>query len=525
MNYEKVRKLKINQRKAGTILSYVSLLLTNTITLFYTPLFLSGLGQREYGLFGTANSLTSYLGLLSFGIAGAYIKFNMEYRAKGDKEGEKRLNGMFLTVYSVLSVLVLIVGGVLTLSAPVIFGAKYTTTELYDIQIMMMVTVVNTMVTFIFNVIAMALQAYEEFVFIRICMLISGLATPVVNLVLVYGFNGKAVTISFGTLAISLAQYIAFFIYAKKRLKIGFVFKGMEKKVLKAVFVFSSYLILGSITELLLNSTDNVILGVASGPVAVAVYTVGSNFKNYFLTFSTSVSNVFAAQVNKVVASCKTGNIDKSTMDNELNSIFQKIGRVQNLIVSLILIGFIFVGQQFINLWVGPEYGDAYYIALFLFIGFYVPCFQNVGLEIQKAKNKHKTRSVIYLLVAILNVLITIPLSMKWAGIGAAFATCICMLGGNFIFMNIYYHKKIGLDMIAFWKQILRLLPGYIVTAIAGVLVKHYLPMTNYWQLLMGVVIILVVYIFAVWFLSMNQYEKDLIKKPLASILRKFKKQ
>lgn len=516
--------MKINQRKAGTILSYVSLILTNTITLFYTPLFLSGLGQREYGLFGTANSLTSYLSLLSFGIAGAYIKFNMEYRMAGDKDGEKRLNGMFLTVYSVLSFLVLIVGGILVLLAPSIYGSNYTPTELVDIQTIMMCTVVNIMVTFIFNVIAMALQAYEEFIFIRVCMLISGIITPVLNLVLVYGFDGKAVSISFGSLGISVAQYIVFFLYAKIRLKIGFVFKGMEKKVLKAVFIFSSYLVLGSITELILNSTDNVILGIISGPIAVAVYTVGSNFKNYFLTFSTSVSNVFAAQVNKVVASCKTGLTDKKTMDNELNVIFQKIGRVQNLIVSLILIGFIFVGQQFINLWAGPEYGDAYFIALFLFIGFYVPCFQNVGLEIQKAKNKHKVRNVIYLLVAILNVIITIPFSMLWQGVGAAFATCICMLGGNFVWMNIYYHKRVGLNIIEFWKEILKLFPGYIVTIIAGVLVKLFLPINNYAQLLLGVVIILIVYMFAVWFLSMNQYEKDLIKKPIRKVISKIKK-
>ena len=516
--------MAINQRKAGTILSYVSLLLTNTITLFYTPLFLSGLGQREYGLFGTASSLTSYLSLLSFGIAGAYIKFNMEYRSKGDKEGEYRLNGMFLTVYTVLSGLVLIVGSILTLLAPTIFGSNYTATELVDIQIIMMVTVVNTMVTFIFNVIAMALQAYERFVFIRICMLISGVMTPVVNLLLVYGFNGKAVHISYGTLAISMVQYLAFFIYAKARLKIKFVFKGMEKKVLKAVFVFSSYLMLGSITDLILNSTDNVILGIVSGPVAVAVYTVGSNFKNYFLTFSTSVSNVFAAQVNKLVADCKAGKTEKETMDRELNAIFQKIGRVQNIIVSLIFIGFIFVGYEFITLWAGPDYSGAYYIALLLFGGFYVPCFQNVGLEIQKAKNLHKVRSVVYLLVAIFNVIITIPLSMMWQGFGAALTTCVCMLGGNFIFMNIYYHKKVGLDMIAFWKEILKLFPGYIITAIAGVLVKLFLPITNYWQLLLGAGIILTVFIFAVWFLSLNQYEKDLVKKPVSSMLSKFKK-
>ena len=105
--------MAVNQRKAGAILSYVQMILSTVIGLTYTPIMLRILGQSEYGLFGTASSLTSFLSLLSFGLSGAYIKFVMEYRVVGDKKGENRLNGLFLIMYSVAAVFVLIAGTIL----------------------------------------------------------------------------------------------------------------------------------------------------------------------------------------------------------------------------------------------------------------------------------------------------------------------------------------------------------------------------------------------------------------------------
>jgi O-antigen/teichoic acid export membrane protein len=67
------------------------------------------LGQSEYGLIGTANSITSYLSLLSMGIGASYVRFNAQARATGDKEKEYRTNGMFQTIYIVISIITLIV--------------------------------------------------------------------------------------------------------------------------------------------------------------------------------------------------------------------------------------------------------------------------------------------------------------------------------------------------------------------------------------------------------------------------------
>ena len=105
-------------------------------------------------------------------------------------------------------------------------------------------------------------------------------------------------------------------------------------------FIFSGFLFLNSITDQITFSTDNVILSSIGGTAAVAVYNVGSSFKVYFQNFSTSISSVFAPQVNQIVA-------QKQPM-KKLDDIFTRVGRIQFYVISLVLIA----GNAFFNLYI-----------------------------------------------------------------------------------------------------------------------------------------------------------------------------
>lgn len=48
--------MKINQLKAGAILSYISLFIGNIVSVLYTPLMIRLLGQSEYGTLNLALS-------------------------------------------------------------------------------------------------------------------------------------------------------------------------------------------------------------------------------------------------------------------------------------------------------------------------------------------------------------------------------------------------------------------------------------------------------------------------------------
>lgn len=170
--------------------------------------------------------------------------------------------------------------------------------------------------------------------------------------------------------------------------------------------------------------------------------------------------------------------------------------------------------------WAGPDYGDSFLIGLLLILAIFVPLFQNVGLEIQKAQNKHKVRSILFFLIALANIAMTIPFSKWWGGTGAALATFICMFAGNTLFMNWYYAKHIHLDIFGFWKSILRILPGYILPILTGAAVHSWWHLRSYWDILLAAFLIGAIFCISIWLFSMNDYEKDLIRKPVKKLLR-----
>ena len=96
--------MKINQLKAGAALSYISMGLGYLISIFYTPIMLRLLGQSEYGLYNLVASVVSYLGLLSFGFGGSYMRYYSRYKVKNEQKNIAKLNGMFLIVFSIIGI-------------------------------------------------------------------------------------------------------------------------------------------------------------------------------------------------------------------------------------------------------------------------------------------------------------------------------------------------------------------------------------------------------------------------------------
>ena len=154
-------------------------------------------------------------------------------------------------------------------------------------------------------------------------------------------------------------------------------------------------------------------------------------------------------------------------------------------------------------------------MALLLIIPVTIPLLQNIGIEIQRAKNMHRVRSIVYTCLALCNILVSILLIGRWGVIGAATGTAVAMMLGNGLFMNWYYHKKIGLDMISFWKEICKFIPAVCIICLFGAVYTYFVPVNSWGMLIISVAAFTVVYAGIMWLLGMNEYEKQLIKKML----------
>lgn len=326
--------MHINQRKAGVILSYAGEVVKILVNLIYTPIMLRLLGQSEYGLYQLVYSVVSYLSLLSLGFGSSYLRFYSRYKAQKDEDGVAKLNGMFMIIFCSISVICILCGIVMIGNIRGIFGAGLTDSEYETAKVLMGLLVINLAMTFPNSVFNCSITAHEKFLFQKLLILLQNLFSPFLTLPLLimgYGSRGMVFVTTFLTFAVLLSNIF----YCFKKLRIRFEFHGLQIGLLKEMWVFTFFIFLNQIIDQINWSVDKFLLGRFAGTTAVAVYGVGGQINTLYLQFSSSVSNVFVPKVNRIVA--------ESNDDTQLTRLFTKVGRIQFMVLGLILSGFVFL--------------------------------------------------------------------------------------------------------------------------------------------------------------------------------------
>lgn len=504
--------MKIDQIKAGSLLSYLSLILGTLVSLVYTPIMIERLGQSEYGVYSVVLPMVSYLNLFSFGLGSAYTRFYTRYKEANDRYNMAKLNGMFLIIYSLLGVVVFTVGCLIAGNPRLAFGEKLTQDEIDLAVRLMYIMTVTAAVSFPLSVFESNTMVNERYVFLKALSFVKSVVNPLLIIpLLMIGFRSEA--IAYMSLTFTLFSGILNIWYCFKRLKIRFYFRSFDFKLLRQMFKFTGWVFLGIVVDQLNWSVDKFLLAWFHGSESVAVYNVASQLNIYYMSMATTFSNILTPRVHQMVAN--------KASNKEISDLFIRVGRFQFIILTMILFGFVAVGYPFVLCWAGEANASAFLIALLLFVPTILPSIQNLGIEIQRAKNMHRFRSLVYVLVAILNILISIPLCWLFGEIGVAIGTAIPVFIGNGLLMNWYYYKYIGLDIPRFWKRIRAIVPSLVLPALAAVLIAVFVPVRGYLQILLFGGIYLVVFVISVWLLGLTAREKELIVTPLKRIIYK----
>lgn len=503
---------KVNQLKAGAMLSYVNLAISTIIPFFYTPIMLRLMGQAEYGLCSLASSVISYLSLLTFGMGGAVIRYITKFKSEENNRMVEESTGLFLLFYSIAALLVCIIGFIVMLNTKTFFSAGLTTSEISKLKILIIILTLSTAISFPVSVISSIIISYEKYIFQKTVDIFSSLLLPLLNLVIL-GLGYRSIGMALASLFVQLIYGSVYLYYCIKRLNVRPRFDDMPFGLGKEIFGFSLFVFISMIADLLYWSTDKVLIGAMISSTAVAVYNVGGVFTTMLQNMSGAISNVFTPKVTSMVV------LKNDT--HELSELLIRIGRIQYYVVSLILTGFIVFGQNFIHYWSGDKYMEAYYIALVTMIPVSIPLIQNIAYNIMLAQKKHGFRAIMYCVIAVVNMIGTYLAIPKYGIIGAALCTCFAYLIGNGLILNIYYWKYIKLEIPLFWKNILKnsIVPCLMVV-IGWLLFNKFIIPTSFINL--GIDILFYTFIFFAlsWLFSMNSYEKQLFKSTFIKFIK-----
>ncbi len=497
--------------KTGAILSYLSILISIVIALLYTPIMIRLLGQAEYGLYSLIGSVAAYFSILDMGLGNAIVRYTARNRVIGDKEIESNQNGMFFMLYSLIGFITILAGVIFYNNIDTIFSSGLTPIELGKAKVMVIILIINFALSFPLSIFGSIMQAHEKFIVIKIVSITRTILVPATTLpILFLGYGSISMVLITTIVNISLLLFNVY--YSFKHLHIKMKFRKVNFHFLKEIIGYSFFVFLGVIVDQIYWNTDQFILGIFTGTVPVAIYAIAMQFINLYKQFSTAISGLFLPRASMMIANNAT--------NEELTQSMVKYGRVQYLIMSIILSGFILFGRPFINIWAGAAYESAYFITLIVMIPLTIPLIQNFGISVLYAKNLQGFRSIILIIIATLNILLSIPLAQKYGGIGTATATSLSLVIGNIIIMNIYYHYKIGMNMFVFWKNILIMSMPVLLSLIFGCVVNYLISENSLFALFLKILIYSSVFLGLMWILGLNKYEKGLI----LSITNRFKK-
>ena len=486
--------MKKTYLKSGFILSYIAIAVQSIISIVYTPVMLRLLGDSDYGLLQLATSTIASLGVLNFGFAGSYLRFYSSARASSDKNALAVLNGTYMSVFIGISILALIAGTFVTTAADKIFAATMSEWEIGRLMQLLGVMTLNLALSFPASVFDSYIVAHEKFAFQKLIVIITAFFNPMFTLPLLLVGRGS-VAVAWSMVLITIIKLVVSWVYCVKKLNMQFIFKP-NGKLLKSLCGFSFFIFLNIITDQINWNADKTILGIVRGSKDVAVYSLGAQFNTYFLTFSYALLSLFSPKAYRIARARHAGQM--------LDKYFARFGRIQLAVMGYIFLMLVAVGKPFIRIWSGWDTDIPYYTAVILIAPLLITSVQSIGVEIQRAKDMHHFRSILYFMIAFVNIAISIPLSMHYGALGAAAGTCVCLVIGNIIIMNFYYHKRVGLNMFYFWGQLAKLLPAFIAPVLCAVAVYIFCS-GSLWRVAIGAVVLTLVYVPSVWFLGVRK--------------------
>ena len=499
----------MNQRKLGIFLSYLNITLQSLLGFLYIPILLHYIGKSEYGLYQLMGSLIAYFGIMDFGLSAAVIRFYAKYLALKDRVGMENILAIALRCYGAVMGVMLIAGGAVYTMLDAAFSGSMTAGEVAEAKDIFLLLLLNIVITLSTMVFRSVINAHERFLFLKGMETVQLVLQPML-VVLLLMHHPSAFSVALVQTGLNLVLSLArvYYCFARLHVRIRYHYWSHELMVSFRRLALSVFAV--TLIDQVFWKTNQIILGVISGTAAVAVYSIASMIYMNYMALSTAISGVYLPHV--------TGMVARKEPISSLSDLFIQIGRWQYYLLALVATGFIIFGKQFIALWAGPGFEDSYIITLLIILPFTVDLIQNIGLAIMQAMNRYDFRARIYFLTGVLNLLLAIPLGIKYGGIGCAVATGISMIVGNGFIMNWYYAKEIRLAIASFWRQIGRISLVTGVCLVIGYVANIYLlPQGGIGAFVLKAAMYTILYMVMIYAFAMNQMEREKIQ----AVLRK----
>ena len=495
-------------------MSYSAIVFNIVAGLIYTPWMIQQIGKSNYGLFVLLTAFLSYF-VMDFGLGQTIARFLAKYRIEGNVDKINQILGVTTRLYLYINVVLFFTLLMVYFFISNIF-VELQPDEIEKFKVIYIIAGGFSLLSFPFMPLDGVLIAYEKFIVLKLCDIISKVGIIILMVIAIsFGYKLYALVAINAVIGIILIAIKFIYLSNTTNLKIDFNYKS--KALIKELFKFSFWISVIGIAQRLLINIAPLILGIVSGTTQIALFSIGIIIEGYTWTFAHALNGLFLPKVSRLET--KKNNL------HEVTNLMIRVGRIQLILMGLLIIGLITLGKEFIILWMGADFKDSYYVMVLLVLPGLITLTQEIAYTYLFVINELKLRAIMFISASVVSVIISFLLAPKYGGLGCAIgiftATMLCHVIG----MNFIYWKVLKLEIPRFFKECyLSMLLPLILTIAFGFLINFLFIASNFVLFAGKIILLITFYSFSIWHLSFRIEEKSFFTGTIVMIYNKIKK-
>jgi len=492
--------LKERLRK-NSITNILFFIVTLPILFIITPIILKSVGKEVYGIWALTGTILVFVeligGLQSSSALGVVIP---KYDPKNQsREINETINTLFVFYFFTAILLCLIYFFTENFIIKAFF--KVSETQLDIVRFVLSVSFYLFMINFVLTGYAHLLASFNIIYVHNILHIIIGyIRLGLMAYFLFAGYGIKSVVII--QMTTTIIETLIIILIMKKMFPLlilnPFLF-SMDK--LKTLLSLSARIFFTRAAGLINYNFDKLILGWLINPVMVAYYQIAASITKYISTIPDMLG------MHSLLPAA--AELQAKNKNEKIYILYNKASKYILFTGIFLMSGIIVFGKEFINLWLGSGYEQAYLIMIFLAAGYTYNLLAYAPTFILNGMGKINEPMLISIITALLNIVLSTLLALKFGLYGTLIGTVISMFAGATALFLIFY--KITGFMLAFKDIFLKPLIASIISFLSIYFINNNLKVENSLILFFGKVllftIIFIIFIFAVKYFDKDDFE------------------
>lgn len=395
--------------------TWANIIVGTLLSIIIAPIVVNKLGNVYYGIWTLVMQFTGYLWLFDFGVRESVIKYVAQYHACDDRKALVSTVQTAITIYAVIGAAAFAVIGLMALALPYAFTIPQDAIKTARVTMVLMGATIAQ--GFIGNVFTGVLMGLQRFYLVRTAGILFSVARALLIVALLQaGFGIVALSVVQLFLGVGMSAVIYWFSLREVPYMVTRIVRPRRDDI-KRIIGYSKYVSIINISEKIIYASDAVVIATFMPVSTLVYYAIGGSLVTHLKSFV----GAMAVFVNPLISSLES---KKDTVS--VQRLLLTSSKAAVLAGIPVCVGFVILGQRFIDIWMGPKFGPlAGDVLKVLAISHLFGLPQHTITYVLYGLSRHRITAMWRFCEGLGNLLLSVVLIQFWGVIGVAVGTLI----------------------------------------------------------------------------------------------------